>query len=98
MGKIMPGEWLKKKEGNGWLTKFLSCQLETHTLLRRNLLSLLKKNGILRINKEALNSLEKHIYKYLVKNIPKLKENMEINGRKTLKGEDVFILDEQKRE
>jgi len=65
---------------------------------RRNLLSLLKKNGILRINKEALNSLEKHIYKYLVKNIPKLKENMEINGRKTLKGEDVFILDEQKRE
>jgi len=64
---------------------------------RKNLLNLLKKSGIQRVSRDALNSLENHISDYLIKSIPKLKESMEINGRKTLKRRDTEVLKESKK-
>ena len=59
-------------------------------LIKRNkLVLMMKKAGIKRINKECFNLIEKDITAYLIKFTETLKEETLINGRETLKKEDV---------
>ncbi len=61
-----------------------------NTLIKRkNLISMLKKAGISRVSKEALEETERITKDYIDKMILFIKENMIVNGRKTLTREDV---------
>ena len=55
---------------------------------RKEIISMIKKGGIKRINREAILFLEKNIEEYLFNIIAALKEEITIQGRKTLKKED----------
>ena len=58
-------------------------------LIRKKLISELKKSGIKRISPESILLLETYFKETLVKLADLLKEEMIIKGRKTLKKEDV---------
>ena len=61
-----------------------------NTLIKRNnLIKLLNKEGIGRASPKAIKEIGKKIQFYLKKIIKKAKENMAINGRTTLKKEDI---------
>jgi histone H3/H4 len=60
---------------------------------RRNLALFMKSKGIDRINPIALNLLEKEIESVIEKMAKVLKERMLINGRKTLRKEDMENLE-----
>jgi len=69
-----------------------------NTLLKRNnLLFALKKRGIKRVSPTSLFILEDILEKNLLKAINLLKEEMIINGRKTLKKEDIKSVFEKKK-
>lgn len=62
---------------------------KANTLIKRKkIISMMQKGGIKRINKEAILFLEKNIEEYLFNLIDALKEEITIQGRKTLKKED----------
>ncbi len=63
--------------------------LKNNLLKRNNILSLMKKHSIKRINSEALISLEKGIKEIIEEIIEEAKENKIIHGRKTLNKEDI---------
>ena len=63
-------------------------------LIRRKLVLMLKKAGI-RSNKDSIKSIEKKIANELRKMIEKLKEELAIQGRKTLKKEDIEKIDKE---
>ena len=56
---------------------------------RKNLIKILNQNGIKRITKDAILTLEKNMEKYLEEILEPLKQETIIQGRKTLKKEDV---------
>ncbi|MEK6893761.1 MAG: histone-like protein [Nanoarchaeota archaeon] len=61
-----------------------------NTLIKRkNLIQMLKANGIKRTNKEALEFMENLIKENLINTLQFAKQNMEIHGRKTLMPEDI---------
>jgi len=61
-----------------------------NTLIKeKNLILELNKKGIRNISKDSLKMIEKHLLDYLQNLSEILKEEMIINGRKTLKKEDV---------
>ena len=57
-------------------------------LIRGKLVLMLKKAGI-RSNKESIKSIEKKIANDIKEMIEKLKEELAVQGRKTLKKEDI---------
>ena len=57
---------------------------------RRYLKLLLKQNGIKRVNKNSLNSLENFLEEEVLKIMPLLKERLTINIKKTLEEKDVL--------
>jgi len=65
---------------------------------RKNLSDMLKKKGITRANKEALETLESNIEDYTNRIITLIKTNMQINARKTLIKRDILELASQKEE
>jgi len=56
---------------------------------RKNLIKILNQNGIKRITKDAILTLEKNMEKHLEEILEPLKQETIIQGRKTLKKEDV---------
>lgn len=63
-----------------------------NTLIKANKLqSMLKKQGIQRTSPKALNEINKKITLYVTNLIESSKESMIVNGRKTLKKEDIEI-------
>jgi|GEM_PF-2720651 histone H3/H4 len=62
---------------------------KSNILIRKNLKAEIEKKGIKRASSESLDSLERHLKRYLDDLAPILKEEMTIKGRKTLKREDV---------
>lgn len=58
-------------------------------LIKHNLLNLMKKTGITRVNSEALLVLNDYIEKHMIEIINALKEEIIVKGKKTLKKEDV---------
>jgi histone H3/H4 len=65
-------------------------QTNNNTLIKRNqLIKFLKEKRIERASPKALTEIEKLIKNYLAKTLDKAKENMTINGRTTLKKQDI---------
>lgn len=56
---------------------------------RKNIVLTLRENRIKNISKDSLDMLENIMENYLKRIIPLLREELIINGRKTLKKEDV---------
>ena len=56
---------------------------------RKNLILELRRRGIKRANSDALYLLEKYLEKNLSKLINEIKEERDIQGRKTIKKQDV---------
>ena len=56
---------------------------------RKNLILELRRQGIKRANSDALYLLEKYLEKNLSKLINEIKEERDIQGRKTIKKQDV---------
>lgn len=70
-----------------------------NTLIKRNnLIKLINKEGINRTSPEALIEIEKEIKTNITQIIKKAKENMIVNGRATLKKEDIESFDKIKKE
>jgi len=64
---------------------------------RKNLILELRRQGIKRANSDALYLLEKYLEKNLSKLINEIKEERDIQGRKTIKKQDVKkVLSEDK--
>lgn len=64
---------------------------KNNTLIKRNaLLRVMKENGLNRVNKEALDTIEGKILNDLVKMSKKLSQDLVIKGKKTLKKEDLI--------
>jgi len=65
---------------------------------RKNLVLMMKKEGIMNISKDSLDLLEGEIERYLESLVVLMKEEMLINGRRTLKKEDVrVVLDDRNK-
>ena len=64
---------------------------------RKNLILELRRQGVKRANSDALYLLEKYLEKNLSKLINEIKEERDIQGRKTIKKQDVKkVLSEDK--
>ena len=64
---------------------------KTNALIKRkNLITRLKKEGITRASLVVVKGIEKEIDKHLLSILVLLKEELIVNGRKTLKKEDVL--------
>ena len=74
-------------------------KFDNELIKRKNLILMLKKYGITRMNKDAVYMLEKAIIDSLPKLFRVLKEEMVTQGKKTLKREDVLnVLGKMKEE
>ncbi len=72
---------------------------KTNALIKRNVEDVLRQKGIKRVNSEVFPVLEDHFFEELDKISDMLKEEITIQGRKTLKKEDVKkVLDKMKEE
>ena len=70
-----------------------------NTLIKRNqMIKLLKREGINRINPISLNEIEKNLRIYLKKIIKKAKENIITHGRRTLLKKDIQSINEEKQQ
>ncbi len=70
-----------------------------NALIKRiNLISEMKRNGIGRVNPEAILFLEEYIGKSVLNLLPAFKEEMVVHGRKTLKKEDIKSVLEKVKE
>lgn len=67
-----------------------------NALIKKNGLILMMKNfGVKRISPEALLLLEKYFKSLLEKSFRLLKQEIDINGRKTAKKEDILVIIEK---
>jgi histone H3/H4 len=65
-------------------------KLKDNSLIKKNnLIVLMKQHGVNRVDKESINCLENETANFLDKVVLLLKEEMTINGRKTLRKQDV---------
>lgn len=64
-------------------------------LKKRNLLKLIKKEGITRVSPEALDALNKKIHEDTKNLINKLKQHLQIHAKKTLKKQDILDLNKK---
>jgi histone H3/H4 len=67
-----------------------SNKIDNSLIKKNQLIELLNKKGISRINSESLDLIDKIVNDYIVGVLPLLKEEMIINCRKTLQKEDVL--------
>lgn len=63
---------------------------------RRRLISLMKAEGIVRVNTKALDEIEKQIEDKIKGIIEELEESLKIKGRKTLLNKDIVKIFEKK--
>lgn len=73
-------------------------KLDNSLIKRNNLIILLKKNGIKRFNKDALKMLEQKLKEKAEILAELLSRKLMLEGRKTLKEEDVQSLDKNAEE
>ena len=65
---------------------------------RKNLVLELRKQGVKRINPDALYLLENYLGDFLGGMIKQLREERDIQGRKTIKKQDVIKISSKKKE